>query len=308
MGRWWLLFGFLLLLGLDSGLTQTQPDVPQITGNLYYRRGVGLEREYLLVSQDGREVITEYTNVGSVEYPDYLRPAPPLPDLMPNLYQYPHGFHLKSPTFPYYVYVPCPQEEISYYYSDELREKFAFCREEHLVVYDAGTNEEISRLDNDQVARFAGISVFYLFAWSPSGQYLAYPPMGCGSLPQDGCPRVRIFDVISRHYVDTSVTTRANIEFVRGDLNWSPDERYIGFSDIGSTAIVGSHLNILEISSNSIILSIPVLEGSPSWAWSPTSQSIAIIKPNNRLVLLNIHDGSSQLLDTNVTYLIAWTE
>jgi hypothetical protein len=67
-------------------------------------------------------------------------------------------------------------------------------------------------------------------------------------------------------------------------------------------------VNILDIGSNRVSLSVPILEDAPSWVWSPASESIALIKPNNHLVLINLHDGSSQLLDTNVTYMIAWTE
>jgi hypothetical protein len=188
MRHWWLL-GLLIRLGLDGVVVQTQTHDSEFAGVLIYERGIELdEREYIRLTREQAEVVSEEQIADFLEPETFPSEAPPLPDLMPNLFLYPDGFFLKSPTLPIYVFLRCPESQVSYFYSEIYRDKFAFCDEQHLVIYDAEIDEQISELDGDEVVRHMGLADIYSFEWSPTGRYLAYSPTLCGTLSQETCP------------------------------------------------------------------------------------------------------------------------
>lgn len=238
------------------------------------------------VTSGGTQFFLLDVTTGAITGPHSPDSGPQLPNLLPG------HFQLASPNSSFYVYNQCESGQAVTGVLGDI-----FCSSgDFIVIYDTTLQETIEVLedtDEDEV-KYGGAS------WSPSGQYLAYLTVMTASTDP---PDLRIYDVVSRQFLDTTASNnRSFIEF--HGLGWSPDETKIAawhFEEPGGPTLAVFDLLISDFNT----IEQPYDPFAGVGFWSPDSQAVAFVERGGLLVQVEL-DETTSVLDDNVEYVVAW--
>ncbi len=189
------------------------------------------------------------------------------------------------------------------------------------VVYDLSNQQSIVVLDNPSLSILvppSGIAPGLTappydnsISWSPSGLYLAF--LSQGNI-NSSTPSVRIYDTVTRVYLDTSASSNYLIDNLSG-FSWSPDETNLVFwLDDGYSASarhlvrpVVFNLQNTSFSLAAQIFTMPAMHFIPV-LWSPNNQRFIFVDSDKFLRYITASTGSSSVVDTDIQDIIAWND
>jgi WD40 repeat protein len=228
----------------------------------------------------------------SISGPNGYR-IPALPNFDPAVADY-----LVSPDGREYVYSYCESVDQQFTPSQ--------CRNwQGFIIYNVEQQNILTTLDDSLPPSSKPLALSLFFAWSPSGRYLAY--LGSATL-------LHIYDTQQHVLLNTGFISDYPKSFEGQPLGiiWSPDESRValGLSTIDSTSFQETKgIGIVDINEERFTFVNINEENWPNhsnaWVWSPDNQNILVVRPDKKLVQINLL-GNVQFIADDVDQIYSW--
>jgi hypothetical protein len=246
------------------------------------------------------------------EVPVSFPPTPARPEL-PHAYDIDRQVIVPSNNYTKFLYYSCPEPTIV------PPDGYCTGRNQGYVIYDVVTQRTVGMLSDAfdwyLIGHEPGLPTYIYsigyHAWSPDDRYIMYPKVSSRSTASPA-----LYDTVSQSTLDTG-TAIWDLDVFRRP-QWSPDSRYVAFWVMGRTdyeqtdAVRNTHRTVViyDTQQQQFIfpnLSLEIGNTFNPLVWSPNTPELVVWDAAGNLYRVNVETGDYELIDTQVTGVIAWS-